>query len=78
MIEDGRGFGATLALKHVLGLLERKGMVTHNELTNILDDALEELRTIGERGVIAPAEAAIAGRAIGLLYVRQKPGRGNS
>jgi hypothetical protein len=29
MIEDGRGFGATMALKHILVLLERKGVVTH-------------------------------------------------
>jgi len=26
MIEDGRAFGATLALKHILGLLVRKGL----------------------------------------------------
>jgi len=47
MIEDGRAYGATLALKHILGLLERKGVVTHSELTNVLDDALEELRALG-------------------------------
>jgi hypothetical protein len=72
MIEDGRAFGATLALKQILGLLVRKGLVTQSELTNVLDDALEELRTMAaaEKTAIAPHEAANAGRAIGLLYFR--------
>jgi hypothetical protein len=71
MIEDGRAFGATLVLKHVLGLLEGKGLVTQRELTETLDAALEELRVIGNQpNVIAPSAAAEAGRAIGLLYVR--------
>jgi hypothetical protein len=69
--EDGRAFGATLALKHILGLLERKGLVTHNELTSVLDDAQEETRAIADRTAMAPDSAAAAGRAIGLLYVRQ-------
>ncbi len=71
MIEDGRAFGATLALKHILGLLERKGLVTHNELTSVLDDAQEETRAIADRTAMAPDSAAAGGRAIGLLYVRQ-------
>src|SRR4030088_2329445 len=59
--EDGRAFGATLALKHILGLLER------NELTSVLDDAQGETRAIADRTAMAPDSAA-AGRAIGLLY----------
>jgi hypothetical protein len=67
MIEDGRAFGATMALKHILGLLERKGVITHGELTSVLDAALAELGGIDQ---LSPAARAEAGRAVGLLYVR--------
>ncbi len=74
MIEDGRAFGATLALKHVLALLERKGIISTSELTDTLDAAQAELRQIAERpDVIAPNAVAEAGRGIGLLYVRSSP-----
>jgi hypothetical protein len=67
MIEDGRAFGATMALKHVLRLLERKGVITHAEIITTLDDALEELRGVTS---LAPDAHAAAGRAVGFLYVR--------
>jgi hypothetical protein len=71
MIEVGRAFGTTLALKHILGLLERKGLVSQEELTKVLDGAQEELQAIKDRpGVIAPQMVDEAGRAIGYLYVR--------
>jgi hypothetical protein len=77
MIEDGRAFGVNLALKHILALLERKGLVSQSELTDVLDVALEELQTIANRNhqdqspVMAPEAVAEAGRAIGSLYVRE-------
>jgi hypothetical protein len=67
MIEDGRAFGATVALKHILGLLERKGLVTNGEITKVLDAALDELKGVS---TLTPAAHAEAGRAVGLLYVR--------
>lgn len=74
MIEDGRAFGATIALKHILALLERKGIVGTNELTDALDAAQAELNQISSRpGVIASEAVAEAGRGIGLLYVRSSP-----
>jgi hypothetical protein len=43
MIEDGRAYAVTMALKHILGLLESKGLLAPGELTKVLDAALEEL-----------------------------------
>jgi hypothetical protein len=72
MIEDGRAFGNTIALKHILALLERKGIVSTRALTDALDAAQAELNQIGERpGVISPAAVAEGGRAIGYLHLRK-------
>lgn len=71
MIEDGRAFGLTIALKHILAHLERKGIIGTKELTDLLDAAQAELKVISKRpGVIAPEAVAEAGRGIGYLYVR--------
>lgn len=71
MIEDGRAFGATIALKHILALLESKGIIGTKELTDALDAAQAELKAIGNRpGVMTPEATAEAGRGIGYLYVR--------
>ena len=69
LIEDGRAYGNTLAIKQILTLLERKGVLKGDEITLALDKALEELRRTGDR--LNPEQSAIAGRAIGLLYVRE-------
>jgi hypothetical protein len=68
MIKDGRAYGIALAVKHVLALIERKGVVTTNETTSALDAALEELGTL--KGAITPEAAADAGNTVGLLYSR--------
>jgi hypothetical protein len=64
MIENGSAYGATVAARHLLQLLEACG-VTPLEMREALDDALAELkRTPGlEKQVYA--EAA---RAVGRLY----------
>jgi hypothetical protein len=67
MIEDGRAFGAVVALKHILGSLERKGILTHFEITKLLDAAQNEIDGIKP---LTPEARAEAGRAVGFLYVR--------
>jgi hypothetical protein len=67
MIEDGRAFGAVVALKHILGSLERKGIFAHSEITMLLDAAQKEIDGIKP---LTPEARAEAGRAVGYLYVR--------
>lgn len=67
MIEDGRAFGTTVALKHILAMLELKGILTHGERVKMLDEALGELDKIEP---LTPEARAEAGRAIGFLYVK--------
>ena len=69
MITDGTAFGTALALKHILGMLEQKGLVTRKEIVRVLDGAIDELKALGKNAI--PAEAgADAAKAIGLLYIR--------
>ena len=70
MITGGTAYGTDLALKHILALLEHKGVVTHGEVVKALDGALAELEELRRNGAIAPDAGAAAGRAIGLLYLR--------
>jgi hypothetical protein len=70
MITGGTAYGTGLALKHILALLERKGVTTHGEVVSALDAALAELDELRRNGAIAPDAGAAAGRAIGLLYLR--------
>lgn len=69
MTTDGTAYGTNLAVKHILALLERKGITTQDEVVKALDGALDELQSL-RKGVMAPDATAEAGRAIGLLYVR--------
>jgi hypothetical protein len=69
MITDGTAFGTALALKHILSMLEQKGIVTRKEIVRVLDGAIDELKALGKNAI--PAEAgADAAKAIGLLYIR--------
>jgi hypothetical protein len=70
MIDDGRAYGVTLALKHILGLLERNGVIKHGDVVGALDNALDELKGLS-KGVTTPDAATAAGNAIGLLYIRR-------
>jgi len=70
MITGGTAYGTGLALKHILALLEHKGVVTQGEVVKALDGALAELDELRRNGTIAPDAGAAAGRAIGLLYLR--------
>jgi hypothetical protein len=68
MIEDGRAFGNTIALKHILALLERKSLIQHAEITKALDAALEEVQN--SKADLTPDARGAAGRAVGYLFVR--------
>jgi hypothetical protein len=63
-------FGVTLALKHVLMLLEHAGVVAQGEVTTALDSALSELDELRASGAVDPDAGLAAGQAIGSLYVR--------
>jgi hypothetical protein len=63
----GTAYGTALAVKHILALLEQKG-VAHGEVVKALDSALDELN--GLKGVMDPDASAAAAKAIGLLYLR--------
>lgn len=69
MIEDGRAFGNTVATKHLLRLLVRKGVISRADVTKLHDEAQAELQKVVENGKLSPAEAANGARAIGFLYV---------
>ena len=66
-LPGGTAYGTALAVKHILALLEQKG-VAHGEVVKALDSALDELN--GLKGVMAPDVSAAAAKAIGLLYLR--------
>jgi hypothetical protein len=67
MIEDGRAFGLTIAMKHLLNRLEDKEIVTAAERQKMLDAALNEMYEV----TTLSSEAKVqAGRGIGYLFVR--------
>jgi hypothetical protein len=49
-IEDGHNFGLMLALRHLLGRLESKGMLSYPETQRMLDQALAERKKAAHRG----------------------------
>jgi len=46
MIEDGHNFGLMLALRHLLGRLESKGMMSYPESQRMLDQALADVKRL--------------------------------
>ena len=46
MIEDGHNFGLMLALRHLLGRLESKGMMSYPETQRMLDQALADVKRL--------------------------------
>lgn len=66
MIEDGRTFGVEIALKNLLRLVERKGVLERGEVVNLLDISLDEIRN---SDALTPDGKAEAARAIGGLYL---------
>jgi hypothetical protein len=70
MIEDGRNFGLMLALRHLLGRLESKGMMSYPETQRMLDQALADVKRLRIEDRLTHQAAADASAIIGELYHR--------
>ena len=70
MIEDGRSFGLMLALRHLLGRLESKGMMSYPESQRMLDQALADVKRLRIEDRLTHQAAADASAVIGELYHR--------
>jgi hypothetical protein len=70
MIEDGQNFGLMLALRHLLGRLESKGMMSYPESQRMLDQALADVKRLGIEDKLTHEAAAGAAEIIGELYHR--------
>ena len=70
MIEDGQSFGLMLALRHLLGRLESKGMMSYQESQRMLDEALADVKRLRIEDRLTHQAAADASAVIGELYHR--------
>jgi hypothetical protein len=70
MIEDGNNFGLMLALRHLLGRLESKGMMSYPETQRMLDQALGDVKRLRIEDGLTHKAAEDASRVIGELYHR--------
>ena len=70
MIEDGHNFGLMLALRHLLGRLESKGMMSYPESQRMLDQALADVKRLRIEDKVTHEAAADAAKIIGELYHR--------
>jgi hypothetical protein len=70
MIEDGHNFGLMLALRHLLGRLESKGMMSYPESQRMLDQALADVKRLRMEDRLTHQAAADASAIIGELYHR--------
>jgi hypothetical protein len=70
MIEDGNNFGLMLALRHLLGRLESKGMMSYPETQRMLDQALDDVKRLRIEDRLTHTAAEDASRVIGELYHR--------
>jgi hypothetical protein len=68
MIEDGNNFGLMLALRHLLGRLESKGMMSYPETQRMLDEALGDVKRLRIEDRLTHKAAEDASRVIGELY----------
>ena len=66
---SGRAIGVAVALQHMIWLLQKRGIISIEQIHETLDNALEEARTLP----MEPEQGAEAARAIGLLFVPPKP-----
>jgi hypothetical protein len=70
---DDRGlhnFGLMLALRHLLGRLESKGMMSYPETQRMLDQALADVKRLRMEDKLTHEAAADASNVIGELYHR--------
>jgi len=67
MSENGTAYAAALTMRHLLRLLESKGLLSNSEIRQALDGALGELREAGARGAISHDASAEASRTIEMM-----------
>jgi hypothetical protein len=70
MVEDGHSLGLMLALRHLLGRLEAKGMMSYPETQHMLDQALGDVKRLRIDNNLTEKVAADAAKIIGELYHR--------
>ena len=66
MGENGTAYAAALTIRHLLRLLENKGLASSSEIRQLLDGVQGELREAGARGALshdASIEASRSDRA---------------
>ena len=64
MTEDGRAYALAIAVQHLLRALERKGLMSKSETTDMLDAVCNELKMHR----LEPDAGANAAMTIGALY----------
>jgi hypothetical protein len=70
MTEDGHNFGLMLALRHLLGRLESKGMLSYPETQRMLDQALADVKRLRMEDKLTHKAALDAANVLGELYHR--------
>jgi hypothetical protein len=67
MSENGTAYAAALTIRHLLRLLEDKGLASSSEIRQLLDGVQDELREAGPRGALSHEASAEASQAIGMM-----------
>ena len=65
----GRAYAVAVAFQHLLRALERRGVMTKAETTQMLDQVGDELVDLTNKGVLSAEASAEARRTIGVLYL---------
>ena len=67
MSENGTAYAAALTIRHLLRLLESKGLASSSEIRQLLDGVQGELREAGSRGALSHDASTEASQAIGMM-----------
>jgi hypothetical protein len=67
MSENGTAYAAALTIRHLLRLLESKGLLSSYEIRQALDGVLGELREAGARGAISHDASTEALRTVEMM-----------
>jgi hypothetical protein len=67
MSENGTAYAAALTIRHLLRLLESKGLASSSEIRQLLDGVQGELREADARGALSHEASTEASRAIGTM-----------
>jgi hypothetical protein len=67
MSANGTAYAAALTIRHLLRLLENKGLASSSEIRQLLDGVQGELREAGARGALSHDAWAEASQTIGIM-----------